>query len=110
MGAEPIVANGLEADAVRQAVARARPQVIVNQMTALSTDFNARKFDQIFSTTNRLRTEGNDNLLAAAKASGVSSQSPTFRIALAMARRRSFGERCAKGGAVSGLSPTAGFG
>jgi hypothetical protein len=55
MGAEPIVANGLEADAVRQAVARARPQVIVNQMTALSTDFNARKFDQIFSTTNRLR-------------------------------------------------------
>jgi nucleoside-diphosphate-sugar epimerase len=71
MGAEPIVANGLDADAVRQAVARARPQVIVNQMTSLSTDFNARKFDQIFSITNRLRTEGNDNLLAAAKASGV---------------------------------------
>ena len=71
MGAEPIVANGLDADAVQQAVARFRPEVIINQMTALSPDFNPREFDQVFATTNRLRTEGNDNLLAAAKASGV---------------------------------------
>ena len=71
MGAEPILANGLHADAVHQAVARTHPEVIINQMTALSPDFNPRKFDQIFATTNRLRTEGNDNLLAAAKAGGV---------------------------------------
>jgi nucleoside-diphosphate-sugar epimerase len=71
MGAEPVVANGLDADAIRQAVARTRPEIIINQMTALSTDFNPRRFDQIFATTNKLRTEGNDNLLAAAKASSV---------------------------------------
>ena len=71
MGAEPWVANGLDGDAIHQAVARTRPEVIINQMTALNKEFNPRKFDQVFATTNRLRTEGNDYLLAAAHIAGV---------------------------------------
>ncbi len=75
MGAEGIVMNGLDAASVGEAVARARPDVIVNQMTALSVAHagrpNPRRVDRFFSLTNRLRSEGIDNLLAAADATGV---------------------------------------
>jgi nucleoside-diphosphate-sugar epimerase len=53
----------------------ARPETIVNQMTALSMAHagrpNPRKPDRFFESTNRLRTEGIDHLLAAAEATGV---------------------------------------
>jgi 2-alkyl-3-oxoalkanoate reductase len=70
-GAEGIVMNGLDADGVREAVARARPDAIVHQMTALSGEPDLRHFDDWFATTNDLRTTGTENLLAAAKAAGV---------------------------------------
>ncbi|MDQ3742084.1 MAG: NAD(P)-dependent oxidoreductase [Actinomycetota bacterium] len=71
LGAEPVVLDGLDRDAVVAAVAAARPDAIVHQMTALSGSLDLRKFEQAFATTNRLRTEGTDNLLAAAQAAGV---------------------------------------
>jgi nucleoside-diphosphate-sugar epimerase len=71
MGAEPVVVDGLDAAAVGQAVASARPDAIIHQMTALSGTPDFRHFDRWFSTTNRLRTEGTQHLLAAARASGV---------------------------------------
>jgi nucleoside-diphosphate-sugar epimerase len=70
-GAEPVVADGLDREAVRDAVARAQPQVVVHQMTALTAVSNMRKFEREFALTNRLRTEGTDNLLAAARAAGA---------------------------------------
>jgi nucleoside-diphosphate-sugar epimerase len=76
MGAEAVVMDGLDAASVGEAVAKARPEVIVHQMTAISVahagkpDF--RHFDRWFATTSRLRTEGTDHLLAAAEATGVS--------------------------------------
>jgi nucleoside-diphosphate-sugar epimerase len=70
-GAEGIVMNGLDADGVREAVARAKPDAIVHQMTALSGEPDLRHFDDWFATTNDLRTTGTDNLLAAAKDAGV---------------------------------------
>lgn len=76
LGAEAVVMDGLDAVAVGQAVAEARPDTIVNQMTGLSEAHagkpDMRKADRFFATTNRLRTEGIDNLLAAAEAIGVS--------------------------------------
>ena len=70
-GAEPVVADGLDRDAVLRAVQRARPEVVVHQLTALTGTTSFRKFDKAFALTNRLRTEGTDHLLAAARASGV---------------------------------------
>jgi nucleoside-diphosphate-sugar epimerase len=76
LGAEGIVMDGLDAVAVGEALAVARPDAIVNQMTALSESHagkpNLRRADRFFATTNRLRSEGIDNLLAAAEATGVS--------------------------------------
>jgi nucleoside-diphosphate-sugar epimerase len=76
LGADGVVMDGLDAVSVGEAVAAARPNVIVNQMTALSEAHagkpNMRKPDRFFAITNRLRSEGTDHLLAAAEATGVS--------------------------------------
>ncbi len=71
LGAEPVVVGGLDAVGIGEAVARAEPHAIIHEMTALSGTPDFRHFDRWFARTNRLRTEGTDNLLAAAKASGV---------------------------------------
>ncbi len=71
LGAEPVVVDGLDAVGIGQAVAQAEPDAIIHEMTALSGSPDFRHFDRWFALTNRLRTEGTDNLLAAAKASGV---------------------------------------
>jgi len=54
MGAEPAVMDGLDPAAVGEAVARARPEVVIHQMTALAGATNLRKFDAAFAQTNRL--------------------------------------------------------
>ena len=71
LGARPVVADALDPDAVAQAVAFAEPDVIVHQLTALSGTFDMRHLDRFFETTNRLRTEGTDHLLAAGRAVGA---------------------------------------
>jgi len=72
LGAEPVVLDLLDRAAVRRAVRNASPNVVVNEATGLAgVDFNPRRFDEGFALTNRLRTEGTDNLLAAAGETGV---------------------------------------
>jgi nucleoside-diphosphate-sugar epimerase len=71
LGAEPVVVDGLDADAVSEAVTAAEPDAIVHQMTALAGTPDLRRFDRWFATTNRLRTTGTDILLAAARNVGV---------------------------------------
>jgi 2-alkyl-3-oxoalkanoate reductase len=71
LGAEPAVVDPLDAAAVREAVVAAHPDVVVHQLTALTGLDLGRNFDKLFAMTNRLRTEGTDNLLAAARAAGV---------------------------------------
>lgn len=71
IGADPVLMDALDADAVTQAVANAEPEVIVHQMTALSGAPDMRHFDRWFRTTNALRTRGTEHLLAAARATGV---------------------------------------
>jgi nucleoside-diphosphate-sugar epimerase len=70
-GAGVVLADGLDAEAVKAAVVSVRPEVVVHQMTALRSGIDFKKFDQSFAVTNRLRTEGTDNLLAASHAAGV---------------------------------------
>jgi nucleoside-diphosphate-sugar epimerase len=67
-GARPVVADALDPEAVARAVAEAEPEVIVHQLTALSGPLDMRHIDRFFATTNRLRTEGTDHLLAAGRA------------------------------------------
>ncbi|MBV9001022.1 MAG: NAD(P)-dependent oxidoreductase [Solirubrobacterales bacterium] len=70
LGAQPVVADALDPDQVAAAVAEAQPDVIVHQLTAISS-FDPRHFDREFAPTNRLRTEGTDHLLSAGQAVGV---------------------------------------
>jgi nucleoside-diphosphate-sugar epimerase len=70
LGAVPVVADALDPDQVADAVGRARPEVIVHELTAIDA-LNTRHFDRDFAMTNRLRTEGTDHLLSAGHAVGV---------------------------------------
>jgi nucleoside-diphosphate-sugar epimerase len=76
LGANGVVMDGLDATSVGEAVARAEPEAIVHQMTGISVAHGGKPdmkhMDRWFATTNRLRTEGTDHLLAAAGAAGVS--------------------------------------
>lgn len=70
-GAVPVVADALDREQVADAVAKAEPEVLVHELTAIPDALDLRHFDRSFAQTNRLRTEGTDNLLAAAQAVGV---------------------------------------
>jgi nucleoside-diphosphate-sugar epimerase len=75
LGADGVVMDGLDAASVGEAVARARPDVIVHQMTAIAVGHagkpDMKHMDRWFAGTNRLRAEGTDHLMAAAEAAGV---------------------------------------
>jgi nucleoside-diphosphate-sugar epimerase len=70
-GAEPVILDGLDREAVIATVRAAAPEVIVHQMTALADMRSLRKPDKVFAATNELRTRGTDNLLAAAARAGT---------------------------------------
>jgi len=71
LGARPVVADALDPEAVAQAVAEAGPEVVIHELTAIDAGSVRRSIDKAFAQTNRLRTEGTDHLLAAAKAAGA---------------------------------------
>jgi nucleoside-diphosphate-sugar epimerase len=70
LGAVPVVADALDPDQVAEAVGKARPDVIVHQLTALAGK-GFRGLKHRIAMTNRLRTEGTDHLLSAGQAVGV---------------------------------------
>ena len=72
LGGVPVVADALDRDAVVEAVVAARPEVVVHELTALDGALrNPRRMAEAFAPTNRLRTEGTANLVAAARAAGA---------------------------------------
>src|SRR5918997_1418507 len=71
LGVEPVGLDLLDPRAVRKAVLESEPEAIVHQATALADLRDFRHFDRSFAQTNRLRTEGTDALLAAAREAGV---------------------------------------
>src|SRR5829696_7303588 len=74
LGATPALMDGLDPDSVTSAVQQAKPDVIVHQMTAL-TGIDMKNIDRAFATTNRLRTEGTEHLIAAAQDTLLIAQS-----------------------------------
>ena len=71
LGAQPASLDLLDRDAVRRLVLETRPEAIVHEATALAGGLDFKRFAETFAQTNRLRTEGTDNLLAAAKEAGT---------------------------------------
>ena len=71
LGAQASVLDLLDRNAVIAAVVAAAPDAIVHQATALADAKFSRNLDRSFAPTNRLRTEGTDALLAAARAAGA---------------------------------------
>src|SRR5919201_662132 len=69
--ADPVVADGLDRTGVMQAVTRAEPEVVIHQMTGLTGVKSFKRFDVEFASTNRLRREGVDYLLEAARSAGA---------------------------------------
>ncbi len=70
-GATPLVLDVLDGAATRSAVAHVRPDAIIYQATALAGSRFGRSLDKTFAPTNRLRTDGTDNVIAAARSAGV---------------------------------------
>src|SRR5262249_27128711 len=71
LGARPAVADALDPEAVAPVVAEAEPDVLIHELTAIDASAWGRNIDKLFAQTNRMRTEGTDHLLAAAKAAGA---------------------------------------
>jgi hypothetical protein len=71
LGAKPVALDVLDAPATRRAVIEARPDAIIHEATALASMRWSRNLDRSFARTNRIRTEGTDTLLAAARETGV---------------------------------------
>jgi 2-alkyl-3-oxoalkanoate reductase len=71
LGAQPVALDVLDTSAVRQAVLEAHPDAIIHQASALASMRWSRSLDRSFALTNRIRTEGTDALLAAAREAGV---------------------------------------
>jgi nucleoside-diphosphate-sugar epimerase len=81
-GAEPVICDALQAAELARAVKAARADVVVNQLTALPARINPRRITRDLAATNRLRTEGTRNLMAAAAGvAHVVAQSVAFAYA-----------------------------
>jgi nucleoside-diphosphate-sugar epimerase len=71
LGAEPVVLNALDARAVRKTVDAAEADAVVHEATALTDARFSKNLDRTLEQTNRLRMEGTDALLGAAREAGV---------------------------------------
>src|ERR687894_1604395 len=70
-GVEPAIADVFDGDAVKAAVSRARPEVVIEQLTALPRTYSRESLSATGAHNTRLRLEGGANVLAAARAAGV---------------------------------------
>jgi nucleoside-diphosphate-sugar epimerase len=70
-GAEPIIADALDASSVRAAIARVQPDVIINELTSLPKHYTPTEMKAAAEGDAHVRLEGNKNLIAAAQRTGV---------------------------------------
>ncbi|MBD1889362.1 NAD(P)-dependent oxidoreductase [Coleofasciculus sp. FACHB-SPT9] len=70
-GIEPAVADVFDADSVKAAIARAQPEVVIEQLTALPRTYSRESMSAAAPLNTRIRLEGGANVLAAAQAAGV---------------------------------------
>ena len=69
--AEPVVADALDAGAVKAAVARIRPDAVINELTSLPRRYTSAEMGAASERHRGVRVEGNINLLAALRDVGV---------------------------------------
>ncbi len=70
-GVRPVLADALDATALRDAVREAEPEVVVHELTNIPAAVDPRHLERDLAATDRLRTEGTKNLIEAARASGA---------------------------------------
>lgn len=71
VGAEPVVLDALDAEAVSRAVIAARPDAVIHQLTSIPARIDPRRMERDFATNDRLRSDGTRYLVEAARAAGV---------------------------------------
>src|SRR5262245_47382169 len=70
-GIEPAIADVFDADAVKAAVRRAQPEIVIEKLTALPRTYTRESMNAAAPFNRRIRLEGGANVLAAAEAAGV---------------------------------------
>ncbi len=70
-GIEPAVADVFDADAIKTVLNRAKPEVVIEQLTALPGTYTRESMQAAAPFNTRIRLEGGANVLAAAQAAGV---------------------------------------
>ncbi|WP_375514027.1 NAD-dependent epimerase/dehydratase family protein [uncultured Nostoc sp.] len=70
-GVEPAIADVFDVDAVKAALVRAQPEVVIEQLTALPKTYTGESMSAAAPLNHRIRLEGGANVLAAAQAAGV---------------------------------------
>src|SRR5262249_20851981 len=71
IGAEPVIADAMDAAAVKTAVGRTRPDAVMNQLTSLPRHYTPAEMKAAAERDRKVRVEGNINLLATLRDSGV---------------------------------------
>ena len=71
LGADPVVVDVFDASALSRAVASARPDVVIHQLTDLPKDLDPREMGAAIVRTARIRSEGTRNLVRATIAAGA---------------------------------------
>ena len=71
IGAEPVIADALDATPVKAAVRRSRPHVVINELTSLPRHYTPAEMKAAAERDRKVRLDGNTNLLAALRDAGV---------------------------------------
>jgi nucleoside-diphosphate-sugar epimerase len=71
IGAEPVIADALDAAAVKAAVGQIRPDAVINELTSLPRHYTPAEMKAAAKRDRNLRVEGNINLLAVLRDAGV---------------------------------------
>jgi nucleoside-diphosphate-sugar epimerase len=84
LGAQPIVVDAFDLEALKAAAKAAKPDVVIHQLTDLPDKIEPDKMPAVLAANARLRIEGTYNLIVAAKSAGarrVIAQSIAFMYA-----------------------------
>ena len=71
IGAEPVIADALDAAAVKAAVGQIRPDAVINELTSLPRHYTPAAMKTAAERDRKVRVEGNINLLAVLRDAGV---------------------------------------
>ncbi|HXD43520.1 MAG TPA: NAD-dependent epimerase/dehydratase family protein [Pseudolabrys sp.] len=71
LGAEPVVVDVFDAEALKRAVVAAKPDAVIHQLTDLAFAPGTPQYAEGLKRNARIRVEGTPNLAAAARAAGV---------------------------------------